>query len=214
MTERIRNLLAGTTTINICPLGKGLIVLTIVFAIAIIYSYTRALGDADSALYGLWEVDSSFAERADVDSMYLFISPPTSDGKKLASVSAIGLMGREVTGYMLIKADGQTVFSGALKKMRLRRTSIRADAIHKYALDLGQSVSCIPQHLALEYDSCTGMMTLMSGKTMYARLFKKPEASYYTALGGQEIDDPTDDIPTPAEAEQEDQDPEKNEKQE
>lgn len=152
-------------------IGAGIILLTIV----LIGMYWRTIGDNDASLYGFWEVDSDFADRAHLDAMYLFIHPPDGDAGK-----SLGLTGAAVNLYMLLKADGETKVNQVIAT-RISRRSMRSDTIQKYKFDFGVPISIIPKSVRGDFDPVTQMLILRDSTRTYARLFKRPEISFYCA---------------------------------
>lgn len=150
-------------------LGAGIILLTLVM----IGMYWRTIGDNDASLYGFWEVDGEFADQAHLDSLYIFIHPPNGDASK-----SLGLTGANVNLYMLLKADGESKVNQVIDT-RISRRSMRSDTIQKYVFDFGAPVSIIPQVVICDFDPVTQMLILRDSKKTYARLFKRPEISYY-----------------------------------
>lgn len=183
-----------TSTHVVKPWMKWAASALVIFVIVFISMYWRTLGDSDASLYGFWEVDGDFAESADLDSMYVYIGAPNGDARQ-----TIGPMGRSVSIYVFIKSDGDVRFNEPVKS-HISRRSARTDAIHKYAIDFKKPVSIIPATIAAEYDPVTQMLILRDTKNLkqvYARLFKKPEISFYCTAESMnvpaEVPDPDDD---------------------
>lgn len=145
----------------------------IVFAIVLLAMYCRTMGDTDASLYGFWEVDSDFAEKADLDTIYMYIGAPENDAS-----ASIGPFGKDLSIYVLLKADGSVRFNEVVKS-HISRRSIRTDTLQVYAIDFGKQVSIIPKNVSAEYDPVTQMLVLRDSKHIYARMFKKPEVSFY-----------------------------------
>lgn len=150
-------------------LSAGLILFTLVM----IGMYWRTIGDNDASLYGFWEVDSDFADRAHLDSMYMFIHPPNGDASK-----SIGISGATVNLYMLLKADGEPKVNQVIST-RISRRSMRSDTIQKYVFDFGSPISIIPKSIRADFDPVTQMLILRDSKKTYARMFKRPDISFY-----------------------------------
>lgn len=164
-----------STEHTIRPWMKYLGAAILIFTVVMIGMYWRTIGDNDASLYGFWEVDNAFADRAHLDAMYIFIHPPNGDASK-----SIGPGGKNLAVYMFLKADGETKVNQVIDT-RISRVSIRSDTIQKYKLDFGAPVSIIPKSIACDYDPVTQMLILRDSKQTYARLFKRPEISFYCA---------------------------------
>lgn len=147
----------------------------VVFAILLVATYYRAMGDSDASLFGFWEVDSDYADEAHLDAMYMYISPPDGDPSQ-----SLGILGKDLSIYMFLKADSAVRFNKTVKT-HISRRNVRLDTIQKYALNFETPVSIIPKNIIAEYDSVTQMLILRSrdSKQTYARMFKKPEISFY-----------------------------------
>ena len=155
----------------------------VVFAILLVVTYYRAMGDIDTSLFGFWEVDSDFADEAHLDAMYMYISPPVvkRGGVPVAdSTQSLGVSGSDLSIYMFLKADCAVRFNKTVKS-RIARRNVRLDTIQKYTIDFETPVSIIPKSIVAEYDTVTQMLILRShdSKQTYARMFKKPEISFY-----------------------------------
>jgi hypothetical protein len=151
--------------------AAGILILVLVM----IGMYWRTIGDNDASLYGFWEVDGDFADSAHLDAMYVFIHPPNGN-----AANSIGPGGVTLPIYILLKADGETKVNQVIRTSVARR-SMRSDTIQKYKFDFGAPVSIIPKKIAAHYDPVTQMLILKDSKRTYARLFKKPEISFYCA---------------------------------
>lgn len=156
-------------------LGAGLII----FMLVMVGMYWRTIGDNDASLYGFWEVDSEFADSAHLDAMYVFIHPPNGDASK-----SIGPAGKSISLYMFLKADGETKVNQVITT-RVSRKSMRSDTIQKYNFDFGVPISIIPKSISCDYDPVTQMLILRDSKRTYARLFKRPEISFYCTGAGK-----------------------------
>ena len=115
--------------------------------------------------------------------MYMYISPPvvTYNGTSASDpAQSIGILGKELSIYMFLKADGAVLFNKTVKS-HIARRNIRLDAIQKYTIDFEAPVSIIPKSIVTEYDPVTQMLIMRSkdSKQTYARMFKKPEISFY-----------------------------------
>jgi hypothetical protein len=172
---------------------KIMVAITVVTLIMLIHSYWAAFGDIDAGLYGFWEVDEEFAERAELDAMYLYVAPP--GGK---ATNNIGPLGARCQIYALIRANGDIIFN-ELVNTSIRRASYALGGLYSYDVDFGKELSIIPRKVVAEYDAVAGMLTLRSKKTTYARLFKKTEASFHCTMRPElpedEDDDEDDDEP-------------------
>jgi hypothetical protein len=168
----------------------------VVFTIVMFAMYYRTMGDIDAGLYGFWEVDGDFAEKAHLDAMYLYIGAPKNDAKR-----CIGILGCEVPIYVFLKADCAVRFNKVAKSFVSRR-SARTDSLQKYSIDFGAPVSIIPQEVSAEYDHVTQMLVLRDSKRIYARMFKKPEVSFYCTSSSiveqDDGEDTDDDQPQPS----------------
>jgi hypothetical protein len=149
--------------------GVGLLLFTLVM----IGMYWRTIGDNDASLYGFWEVDGDFADRAHLDAMYIFIHPPDGDASK-----SLGISGKNLALYMFLKADGDVKVNQVITT-HVSRKSMRSDKIQKYKFNFGTSISIIPESVTCDYDPVTQMIVIRDSKRTYARLFKRPEISFY-----------------------------------
>jgi len=165
--------LTKPTSHSIKPWMKISAGIIVVFAIVFIAMYCRTMGDTDASLYGFWEVDGDFAEKAHLDAMYLYIGAPDNDAR-----SSLGPLGRDLPIYVFLKADCTVRFNEVVKSHMSRR-SLRTDTIQKYSIDFPHQVSIIPKNVSAEYDPVTQMLVLRDSKRVYARMFKKPEISFY-----------------------------------
>lgn len=171
--EMIPSWLREPTTHVVKPWMKIAAGIIIIFIIVIIGMTIYTIGDIDASIYGFWEVDGNFADKAQLDAMYMYINAPRNDGRQ-----SIGIGGEELSIYMFLKADS-TVRVNEVIKTKVSRRSFRPDKIQKYAIDFGKSVSIIPRNISAEYDHVTQMLILRDSNRIYARLFKKPEVSFY-----------------------------------
>jgi hypothetical protein len=163
----------------------------VVFAIVLAVTYYRAMGDIDASIFGFWEVDGDFADSAHLDAMYMYISPPvvTRGGASVGDATqSIGPMGKELSIYVFLKANCEVKFNKSIKAHVSRRTA-RLDTIQKYTVDFATPVSIIPKRVTAEYDTVTQMLVLKDSAGTYARLFKKPEVSFYCTTASSAVSD-------------------------
>ncbi len=165
--------LKTSTTHNVSPAAKLALGALVIGTLVLTWFFWRALGDADAGLYGFWEIDSTFAERANVDKMYMYIGAPDGHMDR-----AVGLFGERLKIFVLIMADGEYKHN-SLVEARVARRSIRLDARQKYNISFDAPVSIIPKSVTAEFYPVTQMLVIRDSKRVYARLFKKPEVSFY-----------------------------------
>lgn len=145
----------------------------IIIIILLLHTCVDTLHQGDGGIYGFFEVDTKFKEKSGLDTMYLFISPPKSDANQ-----SIGIIGAICPVYVLIKADDKIMVNEVIKTS-IRRTSFMPNALYSYSLDFGKKIGILPRYVTAKYDQISCMLVLRSEKTMFARMFKKPEASFY-----------------------------------
>ena len=137
----------------------------------------------DCGLYGLWEAELQFKESANLDSMYLLIGAP-----KGCATSPIGYYGANCMIKAIIRADGETL-SNTITNANLRRTSINPSAKQHYSVRLAKPINAIPRQIKFVYDPITNLLIIRDKKTIYAKLYKKPEASAFLAFGDSDTED-------------------------
>lgn len=155
---------------------KIVVAISLVIIIILLHTCFDTLNQGDGGIYGFFEADSKFKEKSGLDAMYLYISPPKADANR-----SIGVIGEKCSVYVLIKADDK-VMANEVVKTAIRRTNIRPNELYSYTFDFGKKIGILPQCISVKYDPISCMMVLRSGKTMFARLFKKPEASFYCQI--------------------------------
>jgi hypothetical protein len=153
-----------------------------------IFIWTDTMDQCDRALYGMWVADEEFKKSADLDTFVLFINPPNNDMK-----NTISYIGTKCNMYILIKSGGDTKYSGVIP-IKIKNTSFLPNSIATYKIDLGEKIDILPRYIDIKYDPVNSMCIVHSGKTMYARVFKKPEASFNCRVNSKSVlqADPTD----------------------
>lgn len=164
---------------------------SIVVILLLITTCADSAAQSDRGLYGMWGVDTSFKKKAGLDAFYLFINPPCGNAD-----SAITIIGATCPIYVLLKSDGKTKYNGVVKTT-IRRTSIMPNHVATYKLDFGKKIDILPRFVSAKMDPVNNMLVLHSGKTMYGRMFKKPEPSFHCRVHsdkGLESEDEGDDV--------------------
>ncbi len=175
---------------------KAIVAILVILVVLLVYGYTRALGDVDAGLYGFWAIDDDFAEKAFIDAMYVYIEPPGRSAK-----NDIGISGATCNMYFVIKTDGAMAFNERLS-VAIHRKTAWLGGVYRYELRMPKAVTCIPKKIMAEFDPAANMLTLRDSKTMYARLFRRPELSFYatmdaTGTGAESAVDSDDDADEP-----------------
>ena len=178
---------------------KIVLAISIVIILILLHTCMDTLSQGDASLYGFFGVGSKFKEKAELDAMYLYISPPKADANK-----SIGIIGDKCSVYVLIKSNG-AVMVNEVVNTTIRRTSIRPNCLYSYSFDFGKKIGLLPRHVTAKYDPVTSMLVLRSGEIMYARMFKKPEASFYCQIQ-PDLLDASDDESDESDEEDEEED--------
>ena len=152
-------------------------VISILIIILLLAVLVVTLNKQDCGFYGLWEAELKFKESANLDSMYLLIGAP-----KGCATSPIGYHGANCMIKAIIRADGETL-SNITTNANLRRTSVNPSANQHYAVKLAKPINAIPRQMKFIYDPITNLLIIRDKKIIYAKLYKKPEASAFLAFG-------------------------------
>jgi hypothetical protein len=157
------------------------IAILIIIIIWIVFVLTDVTHQRDRSLYGMWSADEKFKKSADLDTFILFINPPKDDME-----NTISHIGTKCNMYILIKSGGDTNYSG-VTPVKIRNTSIMPNTVATYKIDLGKKIDILPRFIEIKYDYVNNMCIIHSGKTMYARVFKKPEASFNCRIHSKSV---------------------------
>jgi hypothetical protein len=141
----------------------------------------------DKGVYGMWAADAAFMKKAGLDSFYMYITPPNENAD-----SRICMLGTKCPVYIVIKSGGVTKHNGTIKTT-IRRTSIMPNCVATYKADFGKTIDILPRRVSMKVDHVNNMIVLYCNKTMYAKMFKKPESSFYCKIQSDESISDNDD---------------------
>lgn len=161
------------------------IIVTILIYIILSFSNTMS-----TSLYGFWEADEQYRQRAKIDLFYMNINPPKNNCN-----NTIGLVGTKLSFYILLKSNGNTLVNRALTASVSRR-SFNPTSSLKFNVEFDKDVEPIPQTLTLLLDPITSMIVLKKDGKLYGRLFKRTSASFFYTIPNSDIaddEDPNDD---------------------
>lgn len=144
---------------------------------------SSALDRQDCGIYGLWEAELKFKESANLDSMFLLIGAPNGCAK-----NSIGFLGNKCMVKAIIRAD-DTTLSNEVVCAKLRRTSVMPCSTQQYNISFDKPINSIPKNVLLVFDPIANMIVVRDRKKIYAKLYKKPEASAFIAFGEDEGED-------------------------
>jgi hypothetical protein len=154
---------------NLRIVSAGAIIIIIMLVAICIDANTQH----DKGVYGMWAADAKFMEKAGLDSLYIYITPPKGNAD-----SRICMTGTTCPVYVVIKSGGITKHNGMVKTS-IRRTSIMPNCVATYKANFGKEIDILPRRVSMKVDHVNNMLVLYSKNTMYAKLFKKPESSFY-----------------------------------
>lgn len=149
----------------------------VLLIVLFLFLISNALDRQDCGLYGLWEAELKFKESANLDSMFLLIGAP-----KGCPTNSIGFLGDKCMVKAIIRADGATL-SNETVCAKLRRKSFVPCSTQKYDISFDKPINSIPKNILLVYDPITNLIVLRDNKKIYAKLYKKSEASAFIAFG-------------------------------